>query len=167
MATPRNAVPAQRRRAIVELLAFGVLAGVGVVALELAEYRFLVVARSLGIYVAVVSALFAGIGLWLGRTLSRRKAAAAAGGGAQASAATEAPPGFGADEARRSELEITPREREILGLIAMGLSNREIGDRLFVTESTVKSHCTRLFDKLGAKRRTQAIQIARAAGLIP
>jgi ATP/maltotriose-dependent transcriptional regulator MalT len=64
-------------------------------------------------------------------------------------------------------LGITPRELEILELIAAGLSNREIAEKLFVSENTVKTHSSRLFDKLRAKRRTQAVQIAKDAGLIP
>ena len=66
-----------------------------------------------------------------------------------------------------AELTITPRELEILGLIAAGLSNREIAERLFVSENTVKTHSSRLFDKLGAKRRTQAVQFGKEARLIP
>jgi len=74
---------------------------------------------------------------------------------------------FARDEARLGELGITPRELEILGLIATGLSNREIAERLYVSENTVKTHSGRLFDKRGAKRRTQAVQIAQAFRLIP
>ena len=74
---------------------------------------------------------------------------------------------FTVDQARVRELGITPRELEILGLIATGLSNREIAARLFVSENTVKTHSSRLFDKLGAKRRTQAVQVGKAAMLIP
>ena len=66
-----------------------------------------------------------------------------------------------------NQLGITARELEILGLIATGLSNREIAGRLFVSENTVKTHSSRLFDKLGAKRRTQAVRIGKSAGLIP
>jgi NarL family two-component system response regulator LiaR len=71
------------------------------------------------------------------------------------------------DQARVSKLGITPRELEILGLIAGGLSNREIAARLFVSENTVKTHSSRVFDKLGAKRRTQAVQLGKEFGLIP
>ncbi|WP_433966088.1 response regulator transcription factor [Tunturiibacter gelidiferens] len=60
-----------------------------------------------------------------------------------------------------------PRELEILTLIAQGLSNREIADRLFVSENTVKTHCSRAFDKLGARRRTQAVQLGKQLGLLP
>ena len=62
---------------------------------------------------------------------------------------------------------ITRREFEILELIAQGMSNREIAGKLYVSENTVKTHSSRLFDKLGAKRRTQAVQIGKNARLIP
>jgi ATP/maltotriose-dependent transcriptional regulator MalT len=68
---------------------------------------------------------------------------------------------FAAEEIRVRELGITARELEILGLIASVLSNREIAGRLFVSENTVKTHSSRLLDKLGAKRRTQAVQIGK------
>jgi ATP/maltotriose-dependent transcriptional regulator MalT len=56
---------------------------------------------------------------------------------------------------------------EILELVARGLSNREIGETLFVSESTVKTHCSRAFDKLGARRRTEAVQRSKELGLLP
>ena len=74
---------------------------------------------------------------------------------------------FALDAERQAELGVTDREREILELIAQGLSNREIGARLFISENTVKTHSSRLFDKLGAKRRTEAVRIGRASRLIP
>jgi two-component system, NarL family, response regulator LiaR len=61
---------------------------------------------------------------------------------------------------------ITPRELDTLRLIAEGLSTREMAERLFVSENTVKTHCSRLFDKLGVNRRTKAIQVGKALGLI-
>ena len=78
-----------------------------------------------------------------------------------------APPTFERDPTRVQALGITPRELEILELIASGLSNREIAGKIFVSENTVKTHSSRLFDKLGAKRRTQAVQLAKQAGLLP
>jgi ATP/maltotriose-dependent transcriptional regulator MalT len=73
---------------------------------------------------------------------------------------------FVVEQSRLDALGITPREYEILELIPAGLSNREIAEKLFVSENTVKTHSSRLFDKLNAKRRTQAVQLAKAAGLI-
>ena len=61
---------------------------------------------------------------------------------------------FALDEKKREELSITRRELEVLELIAQGLSNREIAGKLYVSENTVKTHSSRVFDKLGARRRT-------------
>lgn len=151
-----------RRRAVRDILLYGLCGGVLIAVLKLMEYRFLVVEYSVEIYVALVAALFAGLGIWLGLTLTRKKPAMII----QEIPAQAGEP-FVADEARVSKLGITARELEILGLIASGLSNREIAGRLFVSENTVKTHLSRLFDKLGAKRRTQAVQIGKTAGLIP
>jgi ATP/maltotriose-dependent transcriptional regulator MalT len=78
-----------------------------------------------------------------------------------------APATFVRDDIRLASLGVTPRELEILELIASGLSNREIADKIFVSENTVKTHSSRLFDKLGARRRTQAVQLGKQDGLIP
>jgi DNA-binding CsgD family transcriptional regulator len=79
-----------------------------------------------------------------------------------------APPAeFVADRAGIEALKITKRELEILALMAEGLSNREIAGQIFVSENTVKTHTSRLFEKLQARRRTQAVQIGKQRGLIP
>lgn len=149
-----------RRRAVRNILFYGLFGGLLITILKLTEYRFLVVEHSLEIYGGLVAALFAGLGIWLGLTLTRRRADGAA-------RAIQPGTPFAADEQRLAELGITPREHEILGLIAAGLSNREIATKLFVSENTVKTHSSRLFDKLGAKRRTQAVQLAKESRLIP
>jgi ATP/maltotriose-dependent transcriptional regulator MalT len=74
---------------------------------------------------------------------------------------------FVRDETKLQSLGITPRELEILQLIAEGLSNKEIAERVFVSENTVKTHSSRVFDKLGARRRTQAVQLGKELKLIP
>jgi NarL family two-component system response regulator LiaR len=143
-----------------DILLYGVCGGLLIAVLKLTEYRFLVVEHSVEIYGALVAAVFAGLGIWLGQTLTRKAVII------KKVAVPVAGP-FVADETRVSQLGITARELEILGLIATGLSNREIAGRLFVSENTVKTHSSRLFDKLGAKRRTQAVQIGKTARLIP
>jgi len=155
-----------RRRALRDILLYGLCGGVLITILKLTEYRFLVVEHSLEIYGGLVAALFSGLGIWLGLAITRKKTQVRVVIEAQQPVA----PGngsFQADPRRISELGITPRELEILGLIAAGLSNREIAGRLFVSENTVKTHSSRLFDKLGARRRTQAVQLAKEARLIP
>jgi NarL family two-component system response regulator LiaR len=166
----RESTPSSRRRAVRDILLYGVAGGLLIAVLKLTEYRFLVVEHSVEIYGSLIAALFAGLGIWLGQTLTRKRPAVIIKEvPAQAPAQPMVQPmgPFVADETRVSQLGITPREMEILGLIATGLSNREIAGRLFVSENTVKTHSSRLFDKLGAKRRTQAVQIGKTARLIP
>ncbi|WP_204344725.1 response regulator transcription factor [Psychroserpens algicola] len=64
------------------------------------------------------------------------------------------------------DLDISKREYEVLLGISEGLSNKEIGEKLFVSESTVKTHVSNLLSKLNAKRRTQALQIAKDSNII-
>jgi NarL family two-component system response regulator LiaR len=155
-----------RRRALRDMALYGVSGGLLIAVLKLTEYRFLVVEHSVEIYVGLVAALFAGLGIWLGLTLTKKKPAEVIKQ-VPARVADQSTGPFVADEARLSQFGITARELEILGLIAAGLSNREIAEQLFVSENTVKTHSSRLFDKLGAKRRTQAVQIGKTARLIP
>lgn len=61
---------------------------------------------------------------------------------------------------------LTPREREVLQLVAAGLSTREIADELIIAGSTVKRHVATIFGKLGANRRTQAVAVARELALL-
>ena len=149
-----------RRRVAVEILLFGLAGGLLIALLKVGEYRFLVIEHSVEIYGGLVAVLFSALGIWLGLTLTRKKPHAAA----QGSASSEP---FIVDEERQAELGITARELEILTLIAAGLSNREIAEKLFVSENTVKTHSSRVFDKLGARRRTQAVQFGKQARLIP
>jgi len=146
------------------ILVYGVVGAALALALKLAEYRFLVVEHSLEIYGGLVALLFASLGIWLGLKLSRP---------VERVVVREVPvpvaPGaaFAVNAASIERLAVTPRELEILGLIAEGLSTREIAERLYVSENTVKTHSSRLFAKLGARRRTQAVQLAKEAGLLP
>jgi DNA-binding CsgD family transcriptional regulator len=143
------------------VLLYGLLGGVLIAGLKLIEYRFLVVEHSLEIYGGLVALLFSILGIWLGLKLTKTRETIIV-------KEVPAPTGpFAPDTARLAQLGITPREHEILQLIAAGLSNREIAEKLFVSENTVKTHSGRLFDKLQARRRTQAVQIAKEARLIP
>jgi DNA-binding CsgD family transcriptional regulator len=141
------------------VLIFGLAGGLLITVLKWSEYRFLVIEHSLEIYGGLVAAIFATLGIFLGLKLTRAPATIII---QEAPAAEQ----FTVNAVKQEQLAITTRELEILNLIAEGLSNREIADRLFVSENTVKTHSSRLFDKLGARRRTQAVQMGKSFGLI-
>ena len=142
------------------ILIYGLCGGVLIVILKLVEYRFLVIQHSIEIYGGLIALLFAVLGIWLGLKLTKNKETVIV-------REVPAPQFFTLNETRLRELRITRRELEILELIANGLSNREIAEKLFVSENTVKTHSSRLFDKLSARRRTQAVQMGKELGLIP
>ena len=149
-----------------DILLYGLIGGVLIALLKLVQYRFLLVEHSFEVYAAVVAAIFAALGIWLGLKLTRtRIEERVVVKEVRVTVPAQTP--FTLDRVRLDALGITQRELEILQLIADGLSNREIAERLFVSENTVKTHSSRLFDKLNARRRTQAVQTAREQRLIP
>jgi DNA-binding CsgD family transcriptional regulator len=142
------------------VLIYGLLGGVLIAVLKLVEYRFLVLEHSLEIYGGIVAAIFSALGIWLGLKLTRTREVVR-----EVPVPVTGP--FERNQERVEQLGITPRELEILEAMAAGFSNREIAERLFVSENTVKTHAGRVFGKLSAQRRTQAVQRAKEAGLIP
>ena len=153
---------AVKKQTLIHTLIYGLCGGILIVVLRLIEFHFLIVQHSIEIYGGLIAALFAGLGIWLGLRLTKKR---------EVVVVKEVPVPitqvFTLNEERLKDLGITRRELEILELIAQGLSNREIADKLFVSENTVKTHSSRLFDKLSARRRTQAVQIGKEMGLIP
>ena len=132
------------------MVLYGILGGALIALLKFVEYRYLVLSHSIEIYGGLVAAVFVALGLWLGATLTGRPERIVVREVADPAPAPMAHETREVDPARREALGITKRELEILELIAEGLSNREIAERIFVSENTVKTHSSRLFDKLNA-----------------
>ena len=141
---------------------YGLICGILIALLRWTEYQFLVVEHSIEIYGGLIAATFAVLGIWLGLKLTEKRTTIVV---KEVTIPAVGP--FIPDERKRQDLRITRRELEILELIARGLSNREIAEKLFVSESTVKTHSNRVFGKLGARRRTQAVQLGKEFGLLP
>jgi DNA-binding CsgD family transcriptional regulator len=159
-----------RRHALI----FGLVGGLLIAALQYSEYRFVVIEHSVELYSGLVAVLFAAFGIWLGLRITGRRETVretiretVVVKEVLVPAEAPAPGPFAPNSARQQTLGITTRELEILTLVAGGLSNREIATQLFVSENTVKTHCARVFDKLGAARRTQAVQRGKELGLLP
>jgi NarL family two-component system response regulator LiaR len=145
------------------VLVLGGVSGLLIAAMRFVEYRFLVIDHSIEIYGAIVAVAFAAAGVWLGQLLTRPTVVVK-----EVPVEVRVPVNgpVAVDAARLEQLGITPREFEVLQLIAEGLSTRQMADRLSVSDNTVKTHCSRLFDKLGVNRRTQAVQAGKQLGLL-
>jgi len=116
--------------------------------LKLIEYKFLIRDIPMEFYIGAVAVMFTGLGIWAGLKLTRPKIVEVSGP-------------FSRDEANLKRHGISKREYEVLELIAAGLSNQDIADRLFVSPSTVKTHVSSVLAKLDASRRTEAIARAK------
>ncbi|MBK8249088.1 MAG: winged helix-turn-helix transcriptional regulator [Gemmatimonadetes bacterium] len=145
-----------------QVLLYGLLGGLLIAGLRFVEYRWLIIEYSVEIYGGIVATLFSVVGIWLGLRLTRHRETVVV-----REVLVPAPAEFTRDEGRIAELGLTPRELEVLELIAQGLSNREIAERVFLSENTVKTHSSRVFEKLDVKRRTQAVQRGKELRLIP
>ena len=137
------------------IVLYGIGAGLLIAAMRAVEYRWLVVEHSLEIYGGIVAAVFASLGIWLGLKLTRERVVVR-----EVPVPVPAPAEFTRDEARLQSLGITARELEVLELIAAGHATREIADLLHVSENTVKTHASRVFDKYAA----YVLEKERAAG---
>lgn len=144
------------------VLLYAAIGGVVIALLKVIEYQHFVRAYPAELYGGLVSLIFTVAGLYLGMKWNRPKETVVV----KEVRIREGEP-FVLNAGKLKELGITQREHEILALIAQGLSNREIGEKLFVSENTVKTHSSRLFDKMSVSRRVQAVRKGQELGLIP
>jgi DNA-binding CsgD family transcriptional regulator len=129
---------------------YGALLALGTLALQWLDYQRVVRAHSGEIYIFLIALGFLALGVFLGvRVFGAPKPAA-----------------FNGNLKAQEALGISPREMTILQEIAAGRSNKEIASHLNVSPNTVKTHVAKLFEKLGAKRRTDAINRARQLGIV-
>lgn len=146
---------------MLRIVLWALAGGVLIALLKLLEYRHVVHAYPTEIYGGLIALLFTALGVYGGLRWRRARETVVV---QEVRVPVEE---FELDERNLRQLGVTPRELEVLGLIAQGLSNRQIAHHAGVTESTVKTHAYRLFDKLGVQRRVQAVQRGRELGLIP
>lgn len=138
------------------------------------ELRFIIINHSIEIYVGCIAVIFTGLGIWLALKLFKPKVNTVIVEKevietvvVEKEVYVNKNENFVANTYLISQLEISKRELQILELLARGYSNQEIGEKLFVSLSTVKTHNQHLFEKLDVKRRTQAVEKAKRLQLIP
>jgi DNA-binding CsgD family transcriptional regulator len=130
---------------------YGFFLALGTLALQWLDYQHLARAYSGDIYLFLIAVAFLVLGVFIGARTLRQPSSIP----------------FDGNPAAQSSLGISPRELTILLEIAAGRSNKEIAARLDVSPNTVKTHVARLFEKLGARRRTEAVLKARELGIVP
>jgi len=113
-------------------------------------------------YLGIVGGFFTLLGIWIGWKLTHNKKSETTG-----SENSIQYPGNSGEYDPQNEFNLSPREHEVLVLIAQGLSYQEIADQLFVSLSTIKTHTANIFSKLDVQRRTQAVMVAQKRGLLP
>lgn len=133
------------------ILMYGVALALAAVLLQWLDFQYAVRSMSGEVYVVLIALAFTALGAWAGGRLTRRRSPAA----------------FEPNTRALESLAISPRQYEVLELLAAGHSNREIAGKLFVSENTVKTHVAHLYDKLDVSRRTQAVRKARDLRLLP
>lgn len=130
---------------------YGALLAAGTLALQWLDYQRVARAHSGEIYWFLIATTFLALGVYIGARVI---------GGTR-------PEPFDGNPKAQAALGISPRELAVLHEIVAGRSNKEIAAQLNVSPNTVKTHVARLFEKLGAKRRTDAIRKARELGIVP
>lgn len=132
------------------VLLYGLGLAVAAVALEQLKFRYAASEISTEIYVGLLALGFTALGLWVGHRLTARKPAAP----------------FTRNAAAVASLGLTPRECQVLDLLASGRTNDELAKTLGVSPNTIKTHLASLFAKLEVDRRVKAIEKARFLSLI-
>ncbi len=135
---------------------YGLALAVLVFLMKYLEYRFMVRELSIEFYIGLIAVAFTILGVWAGLKLTTKKIVTVQVG-----------PQFVLNETELHRLGISKREHEVLELMAQGLTNQQIADKLFVSVNTIKTHTSNLFLKLEVSRRTQAISKGKQLRLIP
>lgn len=140
------------------IIIYGLTLAALVALLKFLEFRYIVRDLSIEFYIGILAVVFVTVGIWAGLRLTSKKIV---------TITVAAPSAFQFDPGRLEKLGISKREHEVLEFMALGLSNQEIADKMFVSVNTIKTHSANLFSKLDVKRRTQAVQKGKELRLIP
>ena len=130
---------------------YAIALALAAVLLEWLRFRHVTRIDSTEIYIAILAAGFIALGIWVGRRLTPQPR----------------PAEFERNEAAIRSLGLTERECEILGQLASGQSNKEMARTLGISPNTVKTHVSRVFEKLEVQKRVAAIEKARWLAIIP
>ena len=132
------------------VVGYGALLATGTLALQWLDYQRMARVHSGDIVIFLIAVAFLTLGVVIGKRVF----------------AGPAPTTFDGNPKAQASLGISERELAVLHELAAGRSNKEIAAQLHVSPNTVKTHVARLYEKLGAKRRTDAVKKARELGIV-
>lgn len=144
------------------VLLYGICLAVLLFLLRILEYRYLIISNAQEVYTGFIALIFTGLGIWLALKLAKPKKETIVIEKEVFITAEEQKP----DLTVASIHNLSKRETEVLALMGKGMSNAEIADQLFVSLNTVKTHSSKIFEKLDVKRRTQAVEKAKQLAII-
>jgi two-component system, NarL family, response regulator LiaR len=127
------------------------------------QWKFIIVDNAIEIYIGLIACLFTALGIWIALKLTKPKVETRI---VEKKIYVHADSAFEIDQQQLEILNLRPREFEVLQLMADGLSNAEIAEKLFISLSTVKTHASGIFEKMDVKRRTQAIEKGKRLHII-
>ncbi|HTD40165.1 MAG TPA: response regulator transcription factor [Mucilaginibacter sp.] len=147
-----------------QIIIYGIALAVLLFLLKWLETRYILLDQQLDIYLGIIAVLFTALGIWLALKIRKPKVETVI---IEKKVVLATGPDFILNEDEVRRLNLSKRELEVLQLMADGLSNQEIAERLFVSLNTIKTHSAQIFEKMEVKRRTQAVDMAKRLSIIP
>lgn len=141
------------------IILYGLTLAILVFVLKILQWKFLIVDNAIDIYIGLIAILFTILGIWIAKQLIKPKIETVI-------IEKEVPEKFEVNEIALKRLNLSPREYEVLQLLAKGYSNTDISNQLFLSVSTIKTHVSNLFTKMDVKNRTQATEKAKRLKII-
>lgn len=142
-----------------EIILYGLGSAALILVMEWAKFRFVIVSYRFEAYAGILAVVFTALGIWMAGKVARPKTTIVV-------VREPLPAIFERDGKTVESLGISRRELEVLELMAAGLSNNEIAEKLFISPNTVKTHSSTLYAKLDVRRRTQAVETGKKLRLI-
>ena len=146
-----------------QTMLYGLSLAVLLFLLKWLELWLVIVSHAFEIYIGSIALIFTALGIWLALKLTKNKVQTIV---VEKEVYVNRHAGFLLNENALGTLGLSGRELEVLQLMASGLSNREIAEKLFVSLNTIKTHSSNLFYKMEVDRRTQAVDKARKLGIV-
>ena len=147
-----------------QIIIYGIALAILLLFLKWLETRYILLDQQLDVYLGIVAVLFTALGIWLALKIRKPKVETVI---IEKKVVLTTGPDFVLNEEEVRRLNLSKRELEVLQLMASGLSNQEIAERLFVSLNTIKTHSAQIFEKMEVKRRTQAVDMAKKLSIIP